>query len=83
MKRGDKVIIDHMSLSKKGNPIKEMLGNLYNPAVHSLGDNTPEIIKRSKNGDHPTITGVVGNNYVNLIYSDGFECGVEKEYINN
>jgi len=81
MRKGTEVLIDHDALLKRENPIKDMLGDLYNPDIHSLGDNTDEIIKRSQNGDNPKITSVVDDNYINLIYSDGFECGIEKKYI--
>jgi hypothetical protein len=81
MRKGTEVLIDHEALAKRGNPVKDMLGDLYDPNIHSLGDNNDEIIKRSINGDNPKITSVVDDNYINLIYNDGFECGVEKKYI--
>jgi len=87
MKKGDKVKIDVNAIELDQKKFKNShLGTGLSPNhiffSFSLHD---EILKRIKLGQNPTIESIVkprrGDQYVNLVFDDGFKCGVDIEKI--
>ena len=61
---------------------RKALGKHYNPAVHKLDGNNPEMYDRALKGEICQITKIENyrsnDAYVELKFEDGFECTTER-----
>lgn len=81
-RKGNKVLIntEHIKreLAEQEIMRKGMFKGLETPFNFFLeSDRKPELLKRAFNNEIATITGTVGGDYANIIFNDGFECGVD------
>jgi len=79
-RKGQKVLINSEYI-KYDIIEKEKLKKKFNILVSFTSfldenDRNPELLKRSLNNEIATITGTVGGDYANIIFDDGFECGI-------
>ena len=79
-RKGNKVLInaEHIKreLIEQEKMEKEFLKGI-DLTLWSKSDRKPEVLKRALNNEIATITGTVGGDYANLIFEDGFECGMD------
>lgn len=86
-KKGDLVKIDPKYLEqnlKQNTDSMESYGINTDTHPGSLKNDKhfQEVLKRSRNGDVAKVTNYnTKDNYVNLIFDDGFEAGTEPEYL--
>ena len=83
MKKGKKYQLNILTLESLHQENMSMFKGLPAIVKNFMQDdnNHFEIVKRLNAGEIPTLTGIVGGTYCNMMFDDGFEFGVERKCV--